>query len=266
MDDPLGLDGKVALVTGAGAGIGAACTLRLAAAGCAVAALDVDAGAAERTAAEVTGNGGRALALGVDVRDTDGFSAAVERCRRELGELDVCVNNAGGMAGHPLKRFLEVTPGFVTDAIELNLSALFRCCQTEARAMVERGAGGSIVNVSSLGGVRAVRGVTAYGAAKAGVINLTQTMAIELGPHGIRTNAIAPGTTLTPAAQDQVGHRVEATAAANPMRRVALPDDMAGVVLFLASDLAAYVNGQVIAVDGGFSAAVGVQPRSRSSS
>jgi NAD(P)-dependent dehydrogenase (short-subunit alcohol dehydrogenase family) len=264
----LGLEGRVALVTGAGRGIGQACALALADAGCEVAALDVDGAAARETAQRVRSRGRRALELAADVRDAVAFQAAVDACIRELGGLDVCVNNAGGMAGHPLGSFLDASPEFVRDALELNLAAVFRCCQIEARALLTdprvARRGGAIVNVASLGGVRAVRGVSAYGAAKAGVINLTQTMAVELGPHGIRTNAVAPGTTVTPATEASVGHRLAATAAANPLGRVARPEDIAGVVLFLASDLASYVNGQLICVDGGFSAGVGVLPRRRS--
>ena len=130
--------------------------------------------------------------------------------------------------------------------------------------MIERGVGGSIINISSLGGVRHVRHVSAYGAAKAGVINLTQTMAVELGPHGIRTNVIAPGTTVTAAVGAAAQSRsMQAVANANPLGRLGEPDDQAGAILFLASDLSRYVNGQLISVDGGFSAAVGVVPRNR---
>jgi NAD(P)-dependent dehydrogenase (short-subunit alcohol dehydrogenase family) len=268
--DWLGLGDRVALVTGAGRGIGSACALALAEAGCDVAVLDLDAAAAQDTARGVRAHGRRALAQPVDVRDAAAFQAAVDACLAELGGLDVCVNNAGGMAGHPLGPFLEASPEFLDDALDLNLRAVFRCCQIEARALLRpaddppgagSARGGAIVNVASLGGVRAVRGVSAYGAAKAGVINLTQTMAVELGPLGIRTNAVAPGTTVTPAAEAHVAHRLAATAAANPLGRVARPDDIAKVVLFLASDLASYVNGELICVDGGFAAALGVLPR-----
>ena len=263
-DDFFGLQDKLALVTGAGNGIGRACALRLAEAGCHVAVADLDPESAGDTAERVRALGRRALALATDVRDREAVRAMVDDCQRELGGLDVCVNNAGGMVGHPTGPFLEARPEFVDDALDLNLKAVFACCQSEARAMIDRGAPGSIVNVSSLGGVRSVRGVSAYGAAKAGVINLTRTMAVELGPHGIRSNAIAPGTTVTQAVEEHVGRRMAKTAQANPLRRLAEPLDMANAVLFLASDLSAYVNGQLLCVDGGFTAAVGVLPRSRS--
>ncbi|MCE2392248.1 MAG: SDR family oxidoreductase [Proteobacteria bacterium] len=260
-DDFFGLNDKVALVTGAGRGIGRACALRLAEAGCHVAAADLDPETARDTAEQVRALGRRALALATDVRDRPALQAMVDDCLAELGGLDVCVNNAGGMLGHPTGTFLDARPEFVDDALDLNLRAVFAGCQIQARAMIERGTRGSIVNVSSLGGVRSVRGVSAYGAAKAGVINLTCTMAVELGPHGIRTNAIAPGTTVTQALEEHVGRRMAKTAQANPLRRLAEPLDMANAVLFLASDLAAYVNGQLLCVDGGFTAAVGVLPR-----
>jgi NAD(P)-dependent dehydrogenase (short-subunit alcohol dehydrogenase family) len=263
MRDFTGLDGKVAWVSGAGAGIGRACAVILAEAGCDVACIDIDAEVAREVAGEVEAQGRRALALGADVRDSAAVAESLEACVSRLGGLDVCVNNAGGMAGHPVGKFLEASDAFIDDSIDLNLKATFRCCQLQARSMIDRGVKGSIVNLSSLGGVRSVRGVSAYGAAKAGVINLTQTMAVELAHHGIRTNAIAPGTTVTPAVEEAVADRLAATASANPMGRVARPEEMAGVVLFLASDLAAYVNGQTIAVDGGFTAAAGVQPQRR---
>ncbi len=263
MRDFTGLEGRVAWVSGAGAGIGRACALLLAEAGCSVASVDIDTAAAEEAAAAVEAVGRKALAFAIDVRDSAAVGESLGACVTKLGGLDVCVNNAGGMLGHPIGKFLDASDAFIDDAIDLNLKATFRCCQLQARSMIERGVKGSIVNISSLGGVRSVRGVSAYGAAKAGVINLTQTMAIELARHGIRTNAIAPGTTVTPAVEATVADRLAATASANPMGRVARPEEMAGVVLFLASDLAAYVNGQTIAVDGGFTAGAGVQPQRR---
>jgi NAD(P)-dependent dehydrogenase (short-subunit alcohol dehydrogenase family) len=253
----------VAWVSGAGAGIGRACALILAEAGCDVTCVDIDAVSAEEVAADIEGLGRKALAHGVDIRDTPAVAESLAACVAELGGLDVCVNNAGGMVGHPVAKFLEASDAFIDDSIDLNLKATFRCCQLQARSMIDRQVNGSIVNLSSLGGVRSVRGVSAYGAAKAGVINLTQTMGIELARYGIRTNAIAPGTTVTPAVEEAVADRLAATAAANPMGRVARPEEMAGVVLFLASDLSAYVNGQTIAVDGGFTAGAGVQPQRR---
>ena len=263
-DSLLGLEDKVALVTGAGHGIGKAAALMLARAGARVVAVDIDGASAEETAGTARAIGVRAIAVAADVRSEDDVRGMVARAVAELGGLDVCVNNAGGTVGHPRVPFIEASTDFLDDAIDLNLRAVFFACQVEARSMIERGVGGSIINVSSLGGVRHVRHVSAYGAAKAGVINLTQTMAVELGPHGIRTNVIAPGTTVTAAVGAAAQSRsMQAVANANPLGRLGEPDDQAGAILFLASDLSRYVNGQLISVDGGFSAAVGVVPRNR---
>ena len=258
----LGLEDKVALVTGAGRGIGKAATLLLAKAGAHVAAVDINGASAEETAGAARAIGVRAIAVAADVRSEDDVRGMVERAVAELGGLDVCVNNAGGTVGHPRVPFIEASTDFLDDALDLNLRAVFFACQVEARSMIERGIGGSIINISSLGGVRHVRHVSAYGAAKAGVINLTQTMAVELGPYGIRTNAIAPGTTVTGAVAAE-SRAMQAVARANPLGRLGEPDDQAGAILFLASDLSRYVNGQLISVDGGFTAAVGVVPRNR---
>ena len=261
-EDLFGLRGRVSLVTGAGRGIGRGCALALARVGSAVAVVDREGATAREVAGEIQASGGRALAVTADVREEADAVRMLAECIEGLGGLDVCVNNAGGLAGGPLTRFLEVEPTVLAEMLDLNLRAVFRCCQLQARSMIKRGVQGAIVNVSSLGGVRAVRGVHAYGAAKAGVINLTRTMAVELGPQGIRTNAIAPGTTLTGPVQETTGNRSLATITrANPMRRLAQPEDIANAVLFLASELARYVNGQCISVDGGFEASVGVIAR-----
>ena len=227
-----------------------------------MAVVDIDVEAAQVVTDEINSAGDHAIAIGADVRQSEDAQRMVDTTVESLGSLDICVNNAGGMLGHARSRFLDATPEFIEEMLDLNLRAVFHCGQIEARSMVERKTGGSIINVSSLGGMRAVRGVNAYGAAKAGVINLTRTMAVELGPLGIRTNAIAPGTTLTRAVDDTTTARaLETTAGANPLRRLARPEDMAGAVIFLASDLSRYVNGQCIAIDGGFEASVGVIAR-----
>ena len=260
----LGLEDKVALVTGAGRGIGRATSLMLAKVGTNIAVVDIDGRAAEETAASVRKTGRRAITIVGDVRSDDDLRRMVSRTVDELSGLHVCVNNAGGTVGHPRVPFIEASASFFDDAIDLNLRAVFFACQVEAQTMIDLGVGGSIINISSLGGVRHVRHVSAYGAAKAGVINLTQTMAVELGPHGIRTNTIAPGTTTAISADSGTHSKsMQAVAKANPLGRIGEPDDQAGALLFLASDLSRYVNGQLISVDGGFSAAVGVVPRNR---
>jgi len=250
----LGLGGRAALVTGAGMGIGKACALMLARAGARLVVADRDLTACERTAGEIRGLGGTARALGTDVRVPAEVEALVAATVDGLGALDVCVHNVGGLAGQPVQPFLD-TPVESFDAIAANnLRATWLCCHAAARAMVAGGKPGSIVNVASVAALRAVRGIAAYGAAKAGVANLTMQLAVELGSHGIRVNAVAPATTATELIRERVERgEFRAIEEANPLGRLAMPEDVAGAVLFLASDLARYVTGQTIVVDGGIS-------------
>ena len=148
-DSLLGLEDKVALVTGAGHGIGKAAALMLARAGARVAAVDIDSASAEETAGTARAIGVRAIAVAADVRSEDDVRGMVARTVAELGGLDVCVNNAGGTVGHPRVPFIEASTDFLDDAIDLNLRAVFFACQVEARSMIERGVGGSIINISS---------------------------------------------------------------------------------------------------------------------
>jgi NAD(P)-dependent dehydrogenase (short-subunit alcohol dehydrogenase family) len=255
-DSLLGLSGKVALVTGAGLGIGKGCALMLARAGADLAIADLNDDDAERTADEIRGLGRRATALRTDVRRSDEIETLLARTVEQLGHLEVCVNNVGGLAGHRPRPFLESTPDFFDAIVENNLRATYFCCLAEARTMIARGVRGTIINISSVGGLRAVRGIAPYGAAKAGVINLTQNLAIELAPHGIRVNAIAPGTTATEFVRARMGDgHLRPVEEANPMGRLARPEDIGGAVVYLASDLADYVTGHTLVVDGGVSVA-----------
>ena len=250
--DLLALRDRVALVTGAGMGIGKACALLLARAGAHVVVADRDLASSERTAAEIRTLGRTAQALATDVRRAADVDAAVAAAVDGLGALDVCVHNVGGLAGQPVRDFLD-TPVDTFDAIaDNNLRATWLCCHAAARSMVARRVPGSIVNVASVAAIRAVRGIAAYGAAKAGVSNLTMQLAVELGVHGIRVNAVAPSTTATELIRERVQRgEFRALEEANPLRRMATPEDIAGAVLFLASDLARYVTGQTLVVDGG---------------
>ena len=255
MDETLlGLDDKVALVTGAGMGIGKGCALLLARAGCNVAIVDLSEEHAQATAREVEGFGRKAAVIKADVRDLDQIDAMLAETISQLGGLDVCVNNVGGMVGYTPTPFLESTPKFFDDIVTNNLRATYMCVLAEAKSMIARKVKGSIICMSSVGGIRAVRGITPYGAAKAGIINLVMNAATELAPHGIRVNAIAPGTTATERIQEMAkGGRFRPVEEANPMGRLGKPEDLGGAAVYLASDLSSYVTGQLIVVDGGVS-------------
>lgn len=236
------LTGRVAVVTGGASGIGRGIAGALAAFGARVAVWDLE---------PVDGS------VPVDVRDPDAVDAAVARTVDRLGVPTILVNNAGGVFASPL---LDTSPGGWEALLRANLGQVLLCTQRVARALRDAGVGGSIVNVTSIEGTRAAPGFAAYAAAKAGVINLTKTAALELAPLGIRVNALAPDAISTeglaafaPDSADHLGAMV-------PMGRAGTVDEMAGAAVFLASDLSAYITGQTLGVDGGTSAAAGWYP------
>jgi NAD(P)-dependent dehydrogenase (short-subunit alcohol dehydrogenase family) len=235
------LDGHRALVTGAGSGIGRATCRRLRAEGAAVAALDIDADAVGIVAEEVGGT-----VLVADVTDGDGLRRAIDRAVDELGGLTIVVNNAGVGAVRPFHRYSDREYDRIVD---VSMRGTFNGIRAAAPLMVD---GGSIVNVSSVSGMRPTRGEAPYAAAKAAVIALTQSAALEYGP-GLRVNCVSPGlieTRLTaPLLADQAVRA--GFERSTPLGRVGTADDVAGVIAFLCSDMAAYVTGVNLPVDGG---------------
>ncbi|MFL6239157.1 MAG: SDR family NAD(P)-dependent oxidoreductase [Actinomycetes bacterium] len=250
--DPSAVDltGQVAVVTGGGAGIGRGIARGLVAFGAKVAIWERDPDTTASAADEVKG-----LGIVTDVRDAAQVDAALSQTVTELGPVRILVNNAGGVFSSPL---LHTTENGWDALYRSNLRHVLLCTQRVARTMVEAGHGGSIINVTSIEGVRAAPGYAAYAAAKAGVINYTKTAALELALHGIRVNALAPDITLTeglaavapPGSEERFGLTV-------PMGRAGHVDDLAGAAVFLASSLSAYVTGQTIHVDGGTQASSG---------
>lgn len=251
LPDLISLDGKVALVTGAGRGIGRAIALRLAEAGAAVAVADLDADLALAVTDEIRAAGGTAEAAPADVSDEADVKSVVRACVDRMGGLDVLVNNAGIFPTRPV---LEMETADFDRVVSVNLRGVFLCTREAALVMVDRG-GGSIVNVTSIDALHpSMVGLAHYDASKHGVWGFTKNVALEFAPHGIRVNAVAPGGVLTEGVRDMGADTAEAIAAFSariPMGRMGDPDDIARAVLFLASPLSAYMTGSQVVVDGG---------------
>jgi 3-oxoacyl-[acyl-carrier protein] reductase len=257
----LGLEGTTALVTGAGQGLGEGIAELFAIAGANVAVVDVDGTNADAVAQRLGTMGVTAAAYEADVRDTSGIDAVVDAAVARFGRIDTLVNNAGGLAGHRAMPSLDATAEFWDDIVDLNLRSTFFWSQAVARHMVANEVRGCIVNISAINALRAAVGIAPYGAAKAGVIQLTRTLALELGAHGIRVNCVAPGRTETPALTRLVTpEKQQATAANTPLRRLASTRDVAGVVVALASSLFGYITAQTISADGGLTSTMARPP------
>lgn len=255
------LQNKTALVTGAGNGIGKAIAVRFANEDANVVVNDVDAEAAERVAAQLRADGLSAVAAPADVSDGEQVDAMFSVAEDEFGDVEVLVNNAGLIS--PMLHFLEADEAWWRRIIDVNLTGTFLTCHRAARSMVAAEAG-SIINMSSGGATRAHRAFTSYDASKGGIEAFTRALSLDLGPYGIRVNALMPGSIDTTGLglEDRVlrGENV-------PLNRIGEPADMAGPAVFLASDDASYVTGEVVKVDGGMlaqqrSATVDIRPPS----
>jgi 3-oxoacyl-[acyl-carrier protein] reductase len=244
------LAGKVAVVTGGGSGIGRGIAKGFAAFGASVVIWELDAERAARAAEEVNG-----LGITADVRQSAQVDDSLARTVAEVGTVDILVNNAGATF---FSSILDTSENGFDALYRANLKHVILCTQRTARSMVEAAKGGCIINVTSIEGVRAAPGYAAYAAAKAGVINFTKTAALELAPHGIRVNALAPDITLTEGlASIAPAGAEERFSLTIPMGRPGHVDDLAGAAIFLAGDLSSYVTGETIHVDGGTHAAGG---------
>jgi NAD(P)-dependent dehydrogenase (short-subunit alcohol dehydrogenase family) len=247
------LSGRVAIVTGAAMGIGKACAAALSRAGASVVIADIDVAVGEATRAEIAAAGGEAVFVRCDVTRLTDIEAAAAAAVERFGGVDILVNNAARAIGGKVDEIDEESWGTV---ISTNLSSVWRGMKVCVPLMKQRG-GGAIVSMSSVQALTGFSGWAAYAAAKGGINSLTQQAAIDLAPHRIRVNAVAPGTIMTPLNEKVFREHPDPDAlirmwnAAHPLGRFGQPEEVAEAVLFLASDRASFITGTILRVDGG---------------
>ncbi len=241
---------KVALITGAGGGIGRATALAFSREGASVAVVDYNAESAAETVRLIEAEGGKALQLVIDIKDEAQVKGMVKDTVAKFGALHIAFNNAGlDMPGIPLVEFTEANWDRIIDT---NLKGMFFCLKHEIIAMTAQGCG-AIVNMSSLAGVLTGHGIPVYTASKHGVIGLTRAAALESIKQGVRINAVCPAAVMTPLLEQHMKNPgfADMLRAQHPIGRWAEPEEIANVVMFLASDHASFIVGQPIVVDGG---------------
>ncbi len=246
------LEGRVAFVVGTGPNIGGAITKVLAAQGASVVCIDARIEQAERAAAEINATGGRAAGFAADIRRPDEVAAAFDRGVDAFGRIDIAVNNAaithkGTILDTSLEEWQHV--------LDVSLTGPFLAGQAAARRMVEQGSGGAIVNICSTSGHRGGTKAIAYATAKAGILNLTRSMAVQLAPHGIRVNSVTPTQTGTPVGKE-TARADDGPPKSIPLGRWGQPIDQAQAVLFLVSPASDFITGVDLPVDGGLLASI----------
>jgi NAD(P)-dependent dehydrogenase (short-subunit alcohol dehydrogenase family) len=273
MDGRLG--GKVALITGAASGIGRSCALRFAEEGASIVVADLDGERAAGVVAEVTRAGGVAEQVVVDTSSASSCDAMAAAAVEAFGRIDTCVAAAGISHARYVSREVEEQVGvdrmdrsdmYLLDksleswqrVLDVNLTGVMLTDRAVARTMVERGGGGTIVNIASMAAVTALTGAADYCVSKAGVWMLTKCLAVELARHRIRVNAVGPGYIKTPMSGSSLAHQpwVDSRIAETPLRRLGEPIDIANACLYLACDESSFVTGEIIFPDGGLGAAV----------
>ena len=243
------MQGKCALVTGAFGGLGRHFALTLVRAGARVGLVGRRVDAGEALAAEIRAAGGTVAVQGMDVTDPQSVQRAVDGVVQQLGPIDVLVNNAGVAVTKP---FLDLTEKDWNDVVDVNLNGAWRVAQCVARHMRDSKRGGSIVNIASITGIRVAGAISAYVASKAGLIQLTEPMALELARYRIRVNALAPGYIETDINRDFFTSEAgQALIKRIPQRRIGKAEELDGPLLLLASDASSYMTGSVIVADGG---------------
>ena len=240
--------GKTAVVTGFGSGIGQAAALLLAAEGANVVGLSRNAESGEATVAAIRGQGGEATFVSTDIRSAEDVERAFEEAVRRYGSVDIAVNAAGIRATGPVT---ETPPERWADVLDTNLTGTFLVARAAALRMKEQGRGGAIINVSAISGFRGPSSRAAYGAAKAGVHNLTEAMALDHAGDGIRVNCVAPGPTATPMVGEITDEMRAGFAKRVPLGKIGEPEDIAEDIAYLASNAAKHVTGAILPVTGG---------------
>lgn len=248
-DEIFGLQGKRALVVGGGLGMGEATSLLLARAGCDVGIADKERGRAEAVSEKIRGMGRKAEPIRVDVMDDDQNSQMIDVAERALGPLDILVTIVGRAEWRPLVDIDAATWDYEQ---KLNVRYVFLAATAFARSLMRQRKGGAITCIASVSGIQSAPSHAPYGAAKAALISLVRTMATEWAPAGIRVNAIAPGSIITPFKPDTPERVAHTRASHLPMKRRGTVEDIAKAALFLSSDMAAYITGHTLPVDGGW--------------
>ena len=249
MSEGLELSARVAVVTGASGGIGRAIASRFAAAGAALVVHYREREAEARGLATILEkNGTRVVAIGADLREPDEVERLFRDAATEFGEVDVLVNNAGT---YPLARLVDASPEDWKTVVETNLLSVHLATQAAARRLIARGAPGSVVNVASIEGLRPAPEHSHYVAAKSGVLAYTRSAALELGPHGIRVNAVSPGLIWREGIEEAWPEGVASFRSRAPLGRLGRPEEVAEACLFLSSPRASFITGANLVVDGG---------------
>jgi NAD(P)-dependent dehydrogenase (short-subunit alcohol dehydrogenase family) len=239
------IKGKVALVTGAGRNLGRVIALSLAEAGADVAVTSRTLSEIKRTEQEIKEKGQKALAISMDVTDLNKVERAVQKIASEFGRIDILVNNA---ATRSFKSLLEISELEWRSVIDTNLTGAFFCCKAVGPIMIRQG-GGRIINISSRIGLQGMANRVAYCASKGGLIQLTRALALEWAPYNILVNSVAPGLMNTPETSKAIQ---EGKAAEIPLKRAGEPEEIAPLIVYLASEACTYMTGEVILIDGGW--------------